>query len=416
MKTIELKEYEYSEELDNDFLFSFKAYLKALSLENAFTFELNRIKTSSYVGTIRFKGIQISILPKILSESDDKKQILDNLIFMLSCTNKLKIKNSGNANISKTKNSFIEILISFFAESLLRALLSNIPHDYESQNENLRYIKGKIDFKNDIKHNSFNKSKIYCLFDDFKEDNMLNRIFKFVSSALIKLSEIEETKNKLKNILTIYDDVIFERVTVEKINKITLKRSQQIFETPLKLAELFIKNSSIHMINNRFKSIALLFDMNELFEEFVFNSLKRIYGSKVQAQFKKGMLKNLSFGNDIQPFRKYTRSDIHIKGLADCPIIIDTKYKIINSPKDISISDIYQIMAYSRVYKSKKLILLYPQAKLKFIHKVGFYEDVLFDNDLNIYIATLNLSMSLKNRLYENDLKNIVEKTEHIKF
>lgn len=410
MKSIELKEYSYSEEkLKPEFLASFKTYLKELSLENVFSFDIDRIKASSYVGTIYFKGIQISVLPKILGEHNNRKQILDNLFYMLACTKKLKIKNTGNANISKSKNPFLEILISIFADSLLSALLIHMPHGYEIQNENLRYIKGKIDFKNNIKHNLSNHSKVYCIFDEFKKDNKLNRLLKFVSSALFHLSEIEETKIKLRKIITLYDEIMIERFTSEKTRKIKLMRSQQIFEQPLSLAKLFIENSSIHMLNNRFESIALLFDMNELFEEFIFNSLRRIYGDKVQAQLKKGMIKNLSCDDDIHPFKKHTRSDIHIKGLTNNPIIIDTKYKIIDSPKDISIADIYQMMAYSKVYKSKHLILLYPQSDFEFSHKVNFYDDIIPDNKLNIYIATLNLNTNLKNRNFEKDLKKIIE-------
>ena len=409
MKKIELKEYSYSEELSSAFLASFKTYLKGLSLEDVFTFDINRIKASSYVGAIYFKGVQISVLPKILSENNDRKQILDNLIYMLACTKKLKIRNTGNANISKSQHPFLEILISIFADSLLSALLIHMPHGYEIQNENLRYIKGKIDFKNNIKHNFFNHSKVFCIFDEFKKDNKLNRLFKFVSSALFHLSEIEETKVKLRKITALYDEVMLERFTSEKTHTIKLMRSQQVFEQPLSLAKLFIDNSSIHMANNHFESIALLFDMNELFEEFIFDSLRRTYGDKVQAQFKKGMLKTLSCGDDIQPFKKHTRSDIHIKGLTDHPIIIDTKYKIIDSPKDISISDIYQMMAYSKVYRSEHLILLYPQSNPKFLHKVGFYDDIVLDNNLNIYIATLNLNSNLKNRLFEKELKTIIE-------
>lgn len=411
MKSIELKEYGLSEELDRAFLMSFRNFLRDKGLESAFSFDFNRIKASSYVGVIRFKGVHINVLPKILSESGDRKRILDNLVFMLSYTNKLKIKNPDSAVISKSANPFIEILISSYANTLLSALLTNIPHDYEVQNETLRFIKGKIDFRNNIKHNSFNRSKVYCVFDEFKEDSLLNQVFKFVSYALLDISKVAETKSKLKNILAIYDEVYLKRITSEIVGKVKLRRGQQVFETPLKLAKLFIDNSSIHMNSGHFESIALLFDMNELFEEFVFTSLKSLYGSNVQAQFKKGMLKNLSCGNEILPFRKQTRSDIHIKGLTAQPIIMDTKYKIIDSPKDISINDIYQMMAYSKVYKAENLVLLYPQSKPELRHTVGFYEAVILDSALKIHIATLNLHTNLENKAFMSDLKNIVERT-----
>ncbi len=411
MKSIELKEYELSEELDSSFLTSFKKFLKDKGLQNAFSFDSTRIKTSSYAGTIKFKGVQINVLPKMISESEDGKKIVDNLIFMLSYTKKLKIKNPCSALISKSPNPFIEVLISSYADSLLSALLTNIPHDYEMQNGNLRFIKGKIDFRNDIKYNSSNHSKIYCIFDEFKEDNLLNQIFKFVTQALSNISQISDTKNKLKKIQAIYEDVSLKRITPEISDNVELKREQRVFEMPLKLAKLFIDNTSIHMKSNNFDSIALLFDMNKLFEEFIFTALKFMYGVNVKAQVKKGMLKTLYCGNDVIPFPKHTRSDIQINGLTKQPIILDTKYKIINSANDISVDDIYQMMAYSKVYKTDNLILLYPKSGFGFGHTVGFYEDVLVDRKLNIHIATLNLHSNLKNKHFMSDLKHIVEKS-----
>jgi 5-methylcytosine-specific restriction enzyme subunit McrC len=411
MKSIELKEYDLSEELDSSFLISLKIFLKDKGLQNVFSFDINRIKTSSYAGAIKFKGVQINVLPKIISEGEDGKKIVDNLIFMLSYTKKLKVKNPSSALISKSPNPFIEILISSYAESLLSALLTNIPHDYEIQNGNLRFIKGKIDFRNDIKYNSSNHAKLYCIFDEFKEDNLLNQIFKFVTQALSNVSQITDTKNKLKKIQAIYDDVSLKRITPEISDNVELKRGQRVFEIPFKLAKLFIDNTSIHIKSNNFDSIALLFDMNKLFEEFIFTALKSIYGANVKAQVRKGMLKNLYYGNDVIPFKKHTRSDIQINGLTKQPIILDTKYKIINSAKDISIDDIYQMIAYSKVYKTDNLILLYPKSGPALKHSVGFYEDITIGRKLNIHIATLNLHSNLKNKHFMSDLKHIVEKS-----
>ncbi|MDR0953274.1 MAG: McrC family protein [Elusimicrobiota bacterium] len=411
MKYLEIAEYGFSKEkLDSDFLLSFKTFLKDKRLENTFSFDIDRIKASSHVGVIQFKGVQINVLPKILVKEEDRKRILDNLIFMLSYTKRLNVKITGSAIICKSKNPFLEILISAFADSLLNALLTNIPHAYETQNENLRFIKGKIDFKNNIKYNSFNHSRIFCVFDEFKEDNLLNQVFKFVTEFLLDVSKIIETKRKLTNILAIYDDVSQKIITSEIAGRVKLRRGQNIFETPLKLAKLFIDHSFINLDNNRFESIALLFDMNKLFEEFVFSALRHSYGNIVQAQFSKHMLNSLRSGQQHLPFKKNTRSDIYINKHYIPPIIIDTKYKLIDSSNDLSMSDIYQMMAYAHVYKTNSLILLYPQSQQKFNHTVVFHEDVAGIKDLNIQVETINLSSNLKNKEFVFELKNIIER------
>jgi McrBC 5-methylcytosine restriction system component len=368
MRNINLREYECSDILDSKFLHSFKDFLQHKHLEDAFSFELDQIRASSYIGAVKFKQTQINVLPKVLSCDEDRKNTLHNLIFMLSYVNKLKIKDSGLVALSKAKNPFLEVLITFFADSLLDALLADIPHNYESQNENLKFIKGKIDFKNHIKHNSFNNAKIFCLFDEFKEDNKLNQFFKFISYALMQLSNVIETKNKLKNILDIYSEVSDIRITEEISNTIKINRWQQSFAQPLKLAKLFLANSSINMCGNSFETIAILFDMNVLFEEFVFEALKELLPDKykIESQKQKRIIDGLysAFMEPfVIPFKISTRTDILITVPSGQKIIVDTKYKLIDfyENKNPSAGDIYQMMAYSKVYNVENVILLYPQ-------------------------------------------------------
>ncbi len=290
--TIILKEYEKKtlEELNkelsssnccnrkigNDDLNKITTYLEKNKLSSVLKIGSNSIKAKYWVGVIKYKNIQIQILPKLIArENEDNSQILSNLLFILSYTKKLDIKTSDSAKLSKTENPFLEILIREFANSLFDCLKRLTPKNYIREEENLNYLKGKLKFTENIRYNCANKAKFYCEYDEFSENNILNQLFLFVSTCLYSISKDSKNKTLLKFIMDYFCDIKLVRFNISKCKKIHLTRTQQMFEKPFKLAKMFIENSSVDLSKNKIENITLLWDMNKLFEEFIYELIKR---------------------------------------------------------------------------------------------------------------------------------------------
>ena len=277
------------------------------------------------------------------------------------------------------------MLIAHYADVLLKALSRQVPHSYETREENLATIKGKILFAQNIRHNFGNLAQTYCQFDEFTSDNLLNQTLKFVSHALQKLTGVSQTRQKLLKINAVYDEVTLRPITYAQTQKIILNRNQAIFKEPLELAQMFLQNSTISLHNHTFTNLAILFDMNKLFEEFVYVALKRTYPKwNIKAQNTKLIIASI---NNI-PNTDYTiRPDIIVNGNT----IIDTKYKIIDLPnKRPSESDIYQMLAYSKFYGIKNIILCYPK-----YHQNYNRATALEDKNCSITLLTLDLHQKL---------------------
>ena len=134
MTTINLKEYEEKYISDQDLkildLVGLGKYLKRQKLNSALNVSSYSIKADSWVGVIKYKKTIIQILPKLICDNDDNKNILKNLIYMLSFTKKLDIKTNDVAKLSKEKNPFMKILIREFADSLFDCLKRLTPQKY----------------------------------------------------------------------------------------------------------------------------------------------------------------------------------------------------------------------------------------------------------------------------------------------
>lgn len=400
---------EYSEikenELESCNLDKLQAYLKCRNLDSALKVTRHGIKTKSWVGVIKYKNLHLEILPKLISadanndgeiSEAERSIILKNLIYMLSYTKNLDIKTNDNAKLATEKNPFIEILIKEFANSLFESLKRLTPKRYVREEENLNYLKGKIKFSENIRYNCTNQAKFYCEYDEFSENNLLNQLFLFVSTCLYNISNNSYNKKTLKFIINYYSDISFVRFDKFKVRKIKLTRNQELFKKPFKLAKMFVEQTSVDLSKNKFENITLVWDMNKLFEEFIFELIKRkIPECKAIAQKPKRLLKR----------ENVTRRDTRIDILIQNPqVIIDTKYKKFTNFDDISSADIYQVTTYCLLHNYKRAILLYPQYDKK-APDICDYQLNCAENNYHIDFCTVNLKNNdLKNKEVQNSI------------
>ena len=355
---IVVKEYSKNIKIKDCDLNKLHHYLECQQLDSALKVTPSGIETTSWVGVIKYKNTHFQILPKLICNNGDKENILKNLIFMLSYTKKLDIKTSNEARLSTAKNPFIEILIREYAKSLFECLKRLTPKKYVREENNLNYLRGKIKFSENIRNNSSNRAKFYCEYDEFSENNILNQLFLFVSTCLYNISNDSYNKKALKFIINYYSDIQLVRFDKFKAEKIKLYRNQELFKKPFNLAKMFIEKTSVDLSKNKFENITLIWDMNKLFEEFVFEIMKKHeaeFGCKLTAQRGKKLL----VGDTSK--KRNTFVDILIEKNDGEKIILDTKYKKFASSDDFSNADVFQVSTYCLLHNTNHAILLYPR-------------------------------------------------------
>ncbi len=343
-------------------------YLQCQKLDKALKVTPTGIKAKSWVGVIKYKNTHIQILPKLISdiEYDEtaenkeivKSQILKNLIYMLSYTKKLDIRTNECAKLSTAKNPFIEILIREYANSLFNCLKRLTPKKYVREEDNLNYLKGKIKFNENIKYNCTNQAKFYCEYDEFSQNNILNQLFLFVSTCLYNISNDSYNKKTLKFIMNYYSDIKLVRFDRFKAEKIKLSRSQELFKKPFNLAKMFVEKTSVDLSKNKFENITLIWDMNKLFEEFIFEIMNK-NRNKLSCTLFPQRGRKLLIGDTNK--KRNTFVDIMIEKDKTDKIVLDTKYKKFATSNDFSNSDVYQVCTYCLIHGAKKAILLYPK-------------------------------------------------------
>jgi len=369
--------------------------INSIAKINLFDIKANNIiKAKQYVWIIKINNKNIQVLPKIFWEDNEK--ILKNLLYMLSYTNRIKIKESDIANLWKVDDLF-EVFIYLFAKNLLELLKKDFKKNYNKIEENSNFLKWKLLFTKHIKTNLFNKSKFFIEYEKMDENIILNIFLASTVEKLIKFTKSNKNIKLLKKIDLIFCDIEKTHFKTAKIlDKIKWTRQNKIYKNVFSLAKMLYFGNSPDFSKNNMQNFSILFDMNVLFEEFIWEFLKKniqkfenLEKVELQKQNKYVFLEN----------KFQLKPDIILTFKDNKKIIIDTKYKKLDKNKSnngVSSSDIYQMFMYWMRYfensEEKNIILLYPE-----YNWINYNNTYTSHENINIFINTINLDFDLYN-------------------
>ena len=389
-----LKEFEYLQYKDNtkDNFIKKETFdsLEKFVLENEKTAQYLKITTKNgfgkvlqaqnYVGVIQTKdGTTIEILPKIKNATTEKSK--DILIKMLKTLKNSPFKNLSVANLKSSKIPLFEIFISMFLEELTVLVRNGIKSDYISKEENLKFLKGKLKISEQIKYNTIHKERFFVQYEEFISNRVENRLIKTTLKFLYNKSKLNKNQQRIREFLFVFDEIEISHNIKTDFSKIKLNRQIKDYEQVLLWCKTFLFENSFSPYKGNDIAFALLFDMNLLFESFVYSYLKK--SSNFQDIKSQDRTHHLAYENGIGRFR--LKPDIVING---GKIIADTKWKILSEDKvynGVLQDDMYQLYAYGTKYDNcEKIYLIYPFDELIIKNSYNYFKnkelklDILF--------------------------------------
>ena len=389
-----LKEFEYLQYKDNtkDNFIKKETFdsLEKFVLENEKTAQYLKITTKNgfgkvlqaqnYVGVIQTKdGTTIEILPKIKNATTEKSK--DILIKMLKTLKNSPFKNLSVANLKSSKIPLFEIFISMFLEELTVLVRNGIKSDYISKEENLKFLKGKLKISEQIKYNTIHKERFFVQYEEFISNRVENRLIKTTLQFLYNKSKLNKNQQRIREFLFVFDEIEISHNIKTDFSKIKLNRQMKDYEQVLLWCKTFLCENSFSPYKGNDIAFALLFDMNLLFESFVYSYLKK--SSNFQDIKSQDRTHHLAYENGIGRFR--LKPDIVING---GKIIADTKWKILSEDKaynGVLQDDMYQLYAYGTKYDNcEKIYLIYPFDELIIKNSYNYFKnkelklDILF--------------------------------------
>lgn len=355
-----------------------------------------------WVGVISLPGLSLEILPKI-SDSYDELFIKETLLMMFKVAHDIPTKKNIKAKVNFTKNGLIEILISNYLDKIEFYIREGLLYSYCKVTKNLTAVKGSIDFARQINKNILNPTRFICKYSKFDIDNNVNQIIKYTMCEMKRVSRDSNNLRKLKILSLYFEQVSNINSQVANNIRIQINSSNVRIKEIIEYGKLFLDGYSVNISNGNNHISSMLFDMNKVFEKFIYKSYKKIVGSNVFYQSGNNYLITDKSGK-IKKIK--LKPDMLINTKKGFKIVVDTKWKIIKSfAKE---SDVYQMNAYiSAIDKADIAILMYPKT-IETDVVVGDYNFLNNSGIKELKIRTVDLSIANDEIMFKNHLKDLL--------
>lgn len=338
------------------------------------------IAAQQYVGVCQIGDLTVEVLPKIDVEVSHVRK---NLVAMIAATVDLAIKDGGMAYVGSQSHCILEVLIKLFSEKLFEQLRRGLVRRYETREENLSVLRGRLDVVQQMRVNIGNPERLYCRYQELLEDIPLNQIFKAALRRLLKITRQISSQRLLAELLLMLDTVSDVHVAKLAWQEVHFNRMNERYRPSYKLAEMFLKNMPPDVTGGRFEGFSLFFDMNVLFEEYIGRTVQRVMrdsGVAVALQGKGGNQRYVARDSNGSGAFAMKPDIVGVKE-GRYEWIVDTKWKMLSQEEwreGVAQSDLYQMYAYASCYDCPKVLLLYPHH-----HELGEEAGVRQCFDLN---------------------------------
>lgn len=314
-----------------------------------FTIVHKGVLFNSYVGVIQIGGLTIEILPKAdKSDNPDKGTWQNVLLNMLKVCKHIQVDNVSETNLNKKYNSILEVYFEMYLNEIESLVKKGLIKKYRRVQSNQNALKGKLVFSQNIQKNVIHKERFYCEHQVYDKDHLIHHIL-FRGLLILKDLVNNHLKDKLNRLLFEFQD--YQQVNINKshFDKLITDRKTTPYLRAIDISKMIILNYSPNLNSGNDNMLTLLFDMNKLWEEYIYRILQKHKPEGSQVSFQNS--------NKFWEHKKI-RPDIVITN-NKVNYIIDTKWKIIeaNNPSD---DDLKQMFTYNLHWKAEKSLLLYP--------------------------------------------------------
>lgn len=303
------------------------------------------VQPSSVIGSVRTPRLRILIEPKFR---------VDRLFHLLGRTHRVHFLRSTTELGDRTglTDGFAAIFLNMVQRQMRRGLLKG----YRTEHEALPGIRGRVRTADQLRRRFAMALPVEVTYDDYTEDITENRLLK---AALRRLTQLRPASPHLRSRLAealasfaVVSDIAFNRSNLPTIR---YSRLSEPYRPVLELAILILRNSAVELQQGRRAVAGLLFDMNQVFEDFVFESLRRrlVTSFGPRDSWRQGLALPLDDAGVLRP-----QPDLAWRRGKRCLFVGDAKYK---ATAEGRLSDIYQLLAYCTAANVDEGLLVYAE-------------------------------------------------------
>lgn len=322
-----------------------------------------RLHAQNYVGIIETRrGTVIEILPKIDLSRDGDEDTRRVFLSMLRSWRGLGHAQLDGASIRSVRHlDMFEAFVHLFLTSVVLLTRRGLARRYRTREANLPRLRGRILFPRHVRENLVDRSMFYVGYDEFTANRPANRLIHLALQRLAAVVRHPANRQRVHQLRIMFSDVPTSTNRDDDWARHRVDRSMRHYDSVMPWVRLFLFGHGLATFSGRYVSRALLFPMEEVFEDFVTAAVRRHQQRfEVRAQGPKRPL-----ATDVADRPAFwMKPDIALMERGQVRFILDAKWKRVDLGErnhGVSQADAYQLFAYGRMYGCRRVVLVYPR-------------------------------------------------------
>lgn len=317
------------------------------------------------VGVFNINGNTYRIESKINNFSNIfkmfKKIIMSDYVFNTS--KKLYMFDSSNIVNLTIGNNFFDLIVEVLLNEINKIKLLGFSKTYSQKRENSNFLKGRLLINHQIRKNIV-QDKFYCQFNEMTFETKENLILYTVLHQLIYRELDDNQKSKIiyftqsvfNDILNIHEELL--PISFDYIPN----RQNMHYDLAIRLAEIIYHQNGVDSQQygkGIFCNFAIKMDV--LYEQYIFLLIREVLNEQwpeytITDQFSLHHIENSTRSDEHTKYFLEMFPDIVIFDKEEPLLVIDTKYKDLESKMKLQNNDYYQVFTYAQslTYKYNK--------------------------------------------------------------
>lgn len=363
----------------------------------------NGVRFNEFVGVIQVGNLVIEVLPKAdnnISDVAEKAKWHEILIQMLLAVGVFDIHAPSSSTLNLKTNSILDLYFELFIKEVEYLLHQGLIKQYRKVEGNVTVLKGSLLFSKHIRHNLTHQERFYVRHNTYDIEHTIHLILYKAILLLKRINTNHGLQSRIGALLLHFPEMPDVKVTEATFNKIIFNRKNQSYKPAFEIARLLLLQYHPDVSRGRDHILALMFDMNKLWEQFVYVSLRKhkAAGYHIIPQPPKPFWKPESGS------RSGMRPDIVIKYGETCTVL-DTKWKNLGG-KNPSPDDLRQMYIYHEYFRAQKVALLYPGEKSLMS---GNYLDPVTEKELEKVCSVITFTVESNIKSWQKNIHSIIE-------
>lgn len=326
-----------------------------------FSWTHRAVRFSHYCGVIQAGMLVVEILPKIAEDDDFDRRVLLQMID-LAC--RFPVKEQDADQLSVGSPHLLAALMRWFCEELFAQFRQGLLRAYVTEADALPTVRGRWRPDVDACRHPGRPDRLQCEYDELTVDNPHNQALKAALRCIQPAARgLPALSVSVSTLLATLADVRDVRVDAATLDRLPSTRLTRRYERALMMARWFLAGASPDLQHGAQSALALIFDMNALFQATLAAAVRRVAPVGLTVH-ENGPGRHLAV--DTQGARRVPlKPDLTLMEGDKAVAIIDAKWKRLKQTQSgttsgLSSADVYQLHAYATAYDCACVALWYP--------------------------------------------------------